>query len=205
MELSVSGLRIVVTEEVYQPAEDSFMLADAASHLNGSILEIGCGSGLASLSAAKSNPKNTVIGVDINQHAVKCARTNAKLNHLANVKFIESNLFANVPKKKFDAIMFNPPYLPTSEDELVKGPLNHAFDGGKNGRTVLERFLANFDNFLKPGGTLLLIQSSLNDKEKTITKLESFGYTVQIAKEEKFFFERLFLLKAVKPIIPTRH
>ncbi|HSB46853.1 MAG TPA: HemK2/MTQ2 family protein methyltransferase [Candidatus Bilamarchaeum sp.] len=199
MEIRFGRLVISVSPDVYPPAEDSFMLARGAESLRGEILEIGCGSGIASLSAALAGPGNKVLGLDINPEAVECARANAKANKITNALFMESDLFSAVPKRKFDAILFNPPYLPTGETERVAGPVNAAFDGGKDGRKVVGKFLLEFDRFLRPGGTLLLVQSSLNDLEKTKKALAKLGYGTEIAAEEKFFFERLYLLRASKP------
>ncbi len=199
MKLTHGGILLSVPDSVYPPAEDSFMLAAGALKLRGGILEIGCGSGIASLVCAKADPSNLVLGVDINPDAVRCARSNARSNRIPNASFIVSDLFARVQGKEFDAILFNPPYLPTAGSEKVGGSLNHAFDGGEDGRAVLDRFLGRFDRYLKPGGTLLLIQSSLNGREKTVKKLRSLGYKTRTIAEERFFFERLFLIKALKP------
>lgn len=198
MDIRFGRLLLSVPPEVYPPAEDSFMLAKGAEKLRGDILEIGCGSGIASLSAAAAERKNAVLGLDINPEAVRCAKENAKANKIRNARFAVSDLFSKAPKRKFDAIIFNPPYLPTSEAELIDGPINAAFDGGKDGRKVLNRFLLGFGRFLRPGGTLLLIQSSLNDLEKTKKRLGNLGYKVEIIDEERFFFERLYLVKASK-------
>jgi release factor glutamine methyltransferase len=199
MEFAHQGVRLSVPDDVYNPAEDSFMLADAAAKLRGGVLEIGCGSGFASLCCAKAARTNKVLGVDIAPQAVNCARDNAKMNNIKNASFLSSDLFSRVPEKKFDAVIFNPPYLPTSGSDWIAGPLNHAFNGGKDGREVVDRFLARFDAFLRPGGVLLLVQSSLNDLEKTKKRLKGLGYSVRTIKQEKFFFERLYLIRAVKP------
>lgn len=199
MELSHKDLRFTVPDSVYQPAEDSFMLADAAESLRGEVLEIGCGCGIASLVCAAADKNNNVTGIDINPAAVRCAAENARRNDIPNASFVQGNLFSPVGEKRFDAILFNPPYLPTSDDEKLKGGLNRAFDGGKDGRETLDRFLYEFDMHLVPGGTLSLIQSSLNDMEKTRRALTAMGYRCAIEKERAFFFEKLYLLKAEKP------
>ncbi|MEW6723128.1 MAG: HemK2/MTQ2 family protein methyltransferase [Candidatus Micrarchaeota archaeon] len=199
METRFRGLALDVPQDVYPPAEDSFMLAARAAFSKGEVLEVGCGSGIASLACAKANPENEVLGLDINPAAVACACANAAKNGIKNASFIGSDLFSSAPPKKFDAILFNPPYLPTSENERMEGAINHAFDGGEDGREVLGRFLGAFDGFLKPGGALLLVQSSLNGFEETEGALKSMGYSVRVAAEEKFFFERICLLEARKP------
>lgn len=191
----------MVPEDVYPPADDSLMLADAASELRGMILEVGCGCGIASLACAK-NGRSQVLGMDINPSAVRCAAENAALNNVRDATFIKSDLFSGVGGLRFDAIIFNPPYLPTKEAERIKGPLNHAFDGGDDGRKALGRFLEKFDNYLKPSGLLLLVQSSLNGPEATRAKLEALGYKVETAEKKSFFFESIYLLKAIKPSKP---
>ncbi|MBU0591840.1 MAG: HemK2/MTQ2 family protein methyltransferase [Candidatus Micrarchaeota archaeon] len=204
MELAYNDLVFKIPVSVYEPAEDSFMLAKGAAELKGKILEIGCGSGIVSLSNARQNPGNHVLGVDINPDAVECAKQNAKSNNLKNCEFVKSDLFSNVGQNadtitKFDAILFNPPYLPTGENERINDELNHAFDGGEDGRKVLDRFLVEFDNYLKQGGILLLVQSSLNDLEKTKSVLGNLGYKVEIQDQQDFFFEKLYLIKGQKP------
>lgn len=197
MELSWMGLHLSVPDSVYQPSDDSFMLADAAAGLGGEALEIGCGSGIVSLAAART--AKGVLGVDVNPEAVRCARENAARNGIKNAAFAGGDLFSAVPEgKKFDAILFNPPYLPTDESERLRGPLNRAFDGGKDGRAVLDRFLSEFGAHLSPGGALLLVQSSLNGPEKTRARLEGMGYSVETVSEKAFFFERLCVLRARK-------
>jgi release factor glutamine methyltransferase len=193
MEFLYDDLYLVVNENVYHPAEDSLMLADAAKGLKGNVLEVGSGSGLASLSAARS--ADSVLGVDINPEAVECARVNAERNSISNVEFKPSDLFSGV-EGQFDTILFNPPYLPTADDEHVAGQLDKAFDGGKDGRGVLDRFLERFQEHLKPKGILLLVQSSLNDLEETEAKLSSMGFRTEVMGQQDFFFEKLFLLKA---------
>ncbi len=203
MDFSYKGINLSIPDSVYAPAEDSFMLADAVENLSGSILEIGCGSGLVSLICTK-NIAAKVIGVDINPEAVACAKQNAKTNKISNVEFFKSDLFssAKLKGKKFDYTLFNPPYLPTSKDEKLNGKINHAYDGGKDGRVVLDKFLAKFDKYLKPNGSLFLIQSSLNSFEKTKEKLQSIGFSVEIINEQKFFFENLYLIKASRSTKP---
>lgn len=195
MELFYEGLRFFIPDNVYEPSEDSFMLANGAKLARGFVLDVGCGCGLASLVCAK-NEKNKVLGTDLNPDAVRCAIQNAQNNNIKNVSFLESNLFSNIPKSKFDAILFNPPYLPTEYNERIDGQLNIAFDGGKDGRKVLDLFLAEFDRYLKPEGSLFLLQSTLNGPRKTRSKLKNLGYSVIILEKKRFFFESIYLFKA---------
>ncbi len=196
MKIKVDGLNLEITPEVYEPSDDSFLLMKHSKKLRGSILDVGCGSGIQSLTNAYHNPGNSVTGIDINPKAVECSKYNAKMNAIENSEFGLSDLFEKVPKKIFDGIIFNPPYLPTRKKEKLKGGINRAFDGGKDGRLVVDRFLLRFGKYLALDGTLLLLQSSLNDLEKTKEMLEKQEFEAKILDEASFFFEKLYVIEA---------
>ncbi len=189
------GLELEVFPDVYEPAEDSFLLSKYAKGLRGRVLDIGTGCGIQALVCAKADPANRVLGVDLNPSAVRNARLNAEKNRVMNAEFLESDLFSDV-RGTFDAIIFNPPYLPTSEDEKVKGNLNLAFDGGPSGREITDRFLHEFPAFLKKDGTMLMIESSLAGIGSTEAKLRKVGFAARILDEEKFFFEKIAVIEA---------
>jgi release factor glutamine methyltransferase len=190
-------MKLEIFEGVYEPAEDSFMLAEHAKKLKGKILDMGTGCGIVALTNAKENRKNFVEGCDVNEKAVENARHNARINRIKNARFFVSDLFENIPKnKKYDWIVFNPPYLPTGNNEKIEGGLNAAFDGGRSGRKVLDRFLKGCKEHLKKGGGLMLLSSSLNGHEETLKKLERMGFRVEVLCEERFFFERLYVVRA---------
>ncbi len=198
-EISFGTLRLSIAPTVYEPSEDSFLLATYASSLSGKILEMGCGSGIVSLSAAKANSKNEILGVDINPAAVECARRNAERNGIRNCKFAQSDLFANVDGK-FDTILFNPPYLPTTRDErlAIEGE-NAAYDGGKYGFEVAKHFIQEAPGHLAPKGRVAVIATSLNDGiKKTLEELEKCAGSPQILAQESFLFEKIALIEAVK-------
>jgi len=198
-EISFGTLGISMLPRVYEPAEDSFLLATYASSLSGSILEVGCGSGIVSLSAAQANPKNTVLGVDINPKAVKCSEANARANGIKNAAFIKSDLFSEIPpSQKFDFILFNPPYLPTTRRERLLSPEeNAAYDGGASGLNVFKRFILGAPGRLSGLGRVAVIATSLgNGIEKTSALLQAHVGKASVLAEEKFFFEKLALLEA---------
>ena len=65
-------IKIETFEGVYEPAEDSWMMCNYLPNDLGSVLEIGCGSGIISIHLAKKG--NLVTSVDINPKAVKAAK-----------------------------------------------------------------------------------------------------------------------------------
>ena len=96
--------------------------------------------------------------------------------------------------RKFDVILFNTPYLPTSNDEILDDDLNYAFDGGPDGRKVIDVFLNQVKSYLNENGKLQMIQSSLSDIDKTLEKLDYQGFISEIGASEKFFFEEIVLI-----------
>ena len=197
---SFGDLKLVIENTVYEPAEDSFLLAKYAAKLKGNILEIGTGSGIVALSAATADAGNCVLGADINPAAVECAKANAKRNGISNCEFIESDLFSEVSKgRKFDAILFNPPYLPTTKrHRLVNEMENAAYDGGKSGLNVFMRFVKDTPTYLVQGGKVAVIATSLGGGvEMTTLALKKHIGATRVISQESFFFEKIVLLEAI--------
>lgn len=184
---------------VYEPAEDSFLLADAAleeAEPGMRILEIGAGSGFVS-AVLRTNIKGIrAFATEINPHAARCAKANG-------VEVIRTDLFKGIKsgnkEASFDIILFNPPYLPTSEDEKVPGWLNYAFDGGTSGRETLDRFLDDVRDYLKPRGKILILISSITGLEAVEEKMIKMGFEVDVVRRKKISFEELMVLKGELP------
>jgi release factor glutamine methyltransferase len=184
-------------DNVYVPAEDSYLLADNLEIEKGqSVLEIGTGSGVVAMYASRLTDRITV--TDINFDACELARKNFEENNIENIEILFGNLFEPVKNRKFDVILFNTPYLPTEEGEVLEDTINYAFDGGLNGRKVIDMFLNEVGNHLNEGGTVQLIQSSLSGNDETLTRLDELGFIAEIKASEHFFFEDITLINAYK-------
>ncbi|WP_087036061.1 HemK2/MTQ2 family protein methyltransferase [Thermococcus litoralis] len=184
------GLKIKLHPQVYEPAEDTFLLAENLRVKEGDVaLDVGTGTGIIALLMAKK--AKFVLGVDINPIAVELARKNARLNGITNVEFRQSDLFENV-EGEFDIITFNAPYLPGKPEE----PIDLALVGGESGREVLDRFLEEFPNYLKENGVVQIVQSSITGIEETLKKLKSKGFVAEITAKERYFFEDIVVITA---------
>lgn len=193
----MADFKINTDDNVYVPAEDSYLLADnLLIKEEQSVLEIGTGSGIVAMYASKLTDKITV--TDINFDACQLAEKNFRENDIENIEILWGNLFEVVKDRKFDVILFNTPYLPTEDDEVLDDTINYAFDGGLNGRKVIDLFLNEVGNHLNDGGIVQLIQSSLSGNEETLDKLDELGFIAEIAASEHFFFEDITLINAYK-------
>jgi release factor glutamine methyltransferase len=186
-----------VGENVYEPAEDSFLFAENLQVTEkGKVIDMGTGCGiLGILAAAKADE---VLAVDINPYAVACAKENAKLNQISDkIFFIQGDLFGPVRVgKKFDVILFNAPYLP-SEDVEESSWLVRAWAGGISGLDVINGFIREAPKYLKHDGEILLMQSTLSNVEETFRRFKERGLTASVvAKRDLPFFETIVLLKA---------
>jgi release factor glutamine methyltransferase len=184
-------------DNVYIPAEDSYLLADNLEIKPGqSVLEIGTGSGIVAMYASRLTDRITV--TDINFDACMLAEKNFKANNIEDIEILFGNLFEVVKDRKFDVILFNTPYLPTEDDEVLDETINYAFDGGLNGRKDIDLFLNEVGNHLNDGGIVQMIQSSLSGNDETLAKLDELGFIAEIAASEHFFFEDITLINAYK-------
>jgi len=165
---------------MYEPQEDSFLLLKHIRHYShGHVLDMGTGSGILAIEAAKKASK--VIAADIDNDAI--AHLKKKI-HNKKITFIVSDLFSNI-KDKFDLIIFNPPYLPSTNVKHID------LDGGRNGTEIIERFLKQSKKHLKDNGKILLLCSSLNKDIEKLFKKHDYRYNK--IDEAPLFFEKLFV------------
>ena len=204
--IEIKNILIKIHPKVYEPAEDSELLINNLVDVkNKTVLDVGTGTGIQAINALKKGAKR-VIGIDINPYAIETAKENALLNKLKlneDIFFFESDLFKNMDEiknelniDKFDVILFNAPYLPTSEEEKLEKYLNYAFDGGIDGRKVLDRFIDEVGNYLKENGTIQIVQSSLTGEEKTLKLLKKYGFKAKKTASMRFPYEELQIITA---------
>ena len=183
---------VKTAQQVYEPAEDSFLLADAAlSEVRDRdrVLEVGCGSGIIS-AVIKANTKASVVGIEINPFAARCSKENG-------IEVIRGDLLSCITGE-FDLIIFNPPYLPTNEMERTKDWINAALDGGYDGRSIIKRFLNEAGNCLSNNGKILLLISSMTGIGEVRSELISLGYSILEISRERLDFEQLIVLAATR-------
>ncbi len=175
------GLRLEA-RGAYMPREDSYILADVVDrYAYGRVLDIGTGTGIQAIVAAKKGLE--VTASDIDPRALECARSNARLNHV-EIEFVQSDVFSNI-KGRYNTIIFNPPYLPSRWFQ----PKNVALSGGRHGREFIERFIGECRGFALEDHIFLLLESSFNRYQNDIKSLNA-----ELAAKRHYFFEDIVVL-----------
>jgi release factor glutamine methyltransferase len=178
-------MRLVRLPGVFRPRSDTWMLArETVASLRGddSVLELCTGSGAVALEAAAAGAR--VTAVDVSRRSVATVRLNALLRGI-HVSALRGSLFEPVAGARFDLIATNPPYVPAPSDTLpARGP-ERAWDAGRDGRALIDPICDAAPEHLVPGGTILIVHSSLCGVNATVSLLERGGLQVDVPVRER--------------------
>ncbi len=171
---------------VYEGGEDSFLLIEKAKNIKNKVcLDLGAGNLLISEELIKNN--NKVVASDIDYGIFKQKKF-VELKKEKNFYYVNANLLKCF-KRKFDYILFNPPYLPFDEKE----GFNFDTTGGKEGWETSLKFLEQLNNALKIEGIVYLIVSNYT-KNKIDNFLNKSLFEYEIKKHLSFLpFEEIWL------------
>ncbi len=127
------------------------------------IADVGTGSGIIAICAAKHLPQVKVTAIDRSPAALAVARENAQQHGVAErIEFLESDLFSTLgPEHKFNIVASNPPYVREAEFATLAPSVRNfephlALVAGPRGTEVIERLVPQAANRLLTGGWLLL-------------------------------------------------
>jgi release factor glutamine methyltransferase len=126
------------------------------------ILDIGAGSGCIAISLASRLKSARLVATDVTADALEIARRNAERNDVAaRIEFRRGPDYDSVSGEEFNAIVSNPPYIPTADiASLAVDVRDHeprsALDGGADGLDIIRRLIARAPDHLIPGGWLLM-------------------------------------------------
>ncbi|WP_221569198.1 class I SAM-dependent methyltransferase [Alkalihalobacillus sp. TS-13] len=135
---------------------------------DGGILDMGCGYGPIGLSLAAAYPDTLVSMVDINERAIELSKKNAMRNQLDNVTIYQSNLFEQVRKNDFGAILTNPPI--------------------RAGKSVVHAIFEQAYDHLVNDGELWIVIQKKQGAPSAIEKLESIFVNVEVVERNKGYF-----------------
>ena len=146
------------------------------------VLDLCTGTGALALAAAEQGAHATA--VDVSRRAVWNVRLNGMLNRV-RVRALTGDMFDPVAGRQFDVIVTNPPYVPGPDERLPEHGIERAWHAGLDGRVLIDRICAAAAAYLKPGGAILLVHSSVNGEEETLERLAATGLEADVALRER--------------------
>jgi len=163
---------------VYRAESDTQVLIDEmrrGAYAQGRrVLDVGTGSGAIALAAARAGA-SSVTAVDLSARSVAAARLNAALAGL-RLDVRQGDLFAPVAGERFDLVVSNPPYVPAATARLPRHTRARCWDGGVDGRAVLDRICSGAADVLTADGQVLLVHSALCGTQATVDALGDAGF-----------------------------
>eukprot|EP01025_Chloroclados_australasicus_P068952 TRINITY_DN9644_c0_g1_i1.p1 TRINITY_DN9644_c0_g1~~TRINITY_DN9644_c0_g1_i1.p1 ORF type:complete len:227 (+),score=29.80 TRINITY_DN9644_c0_g1_i1:227-907(+) len=202
-----------MNSQIYEPSDDSFALIDAIVQDQNLlkrvapkiVVELGSGSGYITCSLKLVfNYLNVFCQcwtTDISSQAINATNITLKQHNILNeIECIQMDLFSNfMCNKQIDILVFNPPYVPTPEEELLREDVGRAWAGGYKGRQVMDKVLNKLDTILSSQGIMYLVTVHDNEPEQIIDDINSNGLFVgEIALERAADEERLYILRIMR-------
>lgn len=187
---------------VYRPQHDSWLLIDTLVRndmvTGRRVVDLCAGSGVVAIAAAEMGASE-VTALDISPSAVRCTQANA----LAAQVDVDARLGSwtqALEHEPFDIVVCNPPYVPVgphtcAEADVATGPVA-SWDGGPDGRLVLDPLCRSAAAILAGGGSLFLVQSEFADVEQSVTLLRATGLDADICATQRIPFGPVLHLQA---------
>ncbi|WP_367577384.1 peptide chain release factor N(5)-glutamine methyltransferase [Snodgrassella alvi] len=158
------GRRFQVSEAVLIPRPETEHLVDAVlAHLpaQGTLWDLGTGSGAIAVTIACERPDAQIWAADISEEALAVAQANASALQ-AQVRFGQGSWYQAQPQPaphSVDVIVSNPPYIDAQDPHLQQGDLRfepqQALTDNHNGLSAFETIIAGAKDFLRADGWLL--------------------------------------------------
>jgi release factor glutamine methyltransferase len=165
-------------------------------NFNGSILDLGTGSGAIILALCKTLKSARGVGLDKSQNAISLSKENLKLNNIKNVSFEKLDWYSDKIEDSFDVIISNPPYLSeeewaNAEPEVKKFDPKTALVANQNGIADLKKIIKIGGQNLKMGGGLFL-EIGTDQKNELKENLSHNFENIEILKDlsnyDRFIF-----------------
>lgn len=154
---------------------------------NKSLLELGAGSGLISIAAAKQGAK--VTSSDINEQALLALIENAEKNSV-HLSIIHSDLFGSLAGKSFDYIIINPPFYP----QEARNNLERAWFAGLDYQ-YFQRLFAGMHPFLEPHTQVWMILSEDTSTLHIEDIAKIAGLSMEVVEKKRILWEWNFIYK----------
>ena len=168
------GMELHINPNVLIPRQDTELLVDLIINQHNDqgkidILDLGTGSGAIGIALGNRFKNAKILLSDISLNATNIAKKNILRHKLKNISVIQSDWFTKIPKKKFEVIVSNPPYIDKSDVHLKDKALlyepQEALISKQEGYADIIEIIKISPKFLKPNGTLY-IEHGYNQHKK---------------------------------------
>lgn len=178
------SLDLLVNKNVLIPRPETELLVDLVlkKYSNNepiSCADLGTGSGAIALAIASERPNWEIVATDKYQEALILANNNAQRLGLDNVEFYQGNWCRALPKKKYNLIISNPPYIAKNDSHLrstIRFEPKHALVAGADGLDAIRMIVEQAKAKLAPNG-LLLLEHGYDQAAKVRQLMAEQGYT----------------------------
>ena len=191
-ETEFMSLDFFVREGVLIPRSDTEILVETVIDKIGdkktTVADICTGSGCIGISIAHYKKNTDVELFDISDIALETVEKNIKRNNVSDrVKSYKMDILNEYPKKKYDVVVSNPPYIEKAVIETLQTEVKDyepriALDGGEDGLVFYRRIAETAHNFLKKGG-LLAFEIGYNQGESVRGLMQNDFYDTEVIKD----------------------
>lgn len=194
--ITINGFDMRVSTGVFHPSYffSSTYFAEFISKLdlkNKNLLDLGCGSGILSLTAYKNGAN--VVAVDISTTAVNDTKFNFTTNfktQTGKYKIIQSDLFSSLEQQIFDVIVINPPYF----FKAAQNDMEMAWNCGERGEYFTELF-EKLNVYSGPNSQIYMILAENCEIDRIQRIAASSNFKLEVANERKIKWEHNFIYK----------
>jgi release factor glutamine methyltransferase len=149
-----------LSKDTLIPRSDTEILVSTAVRLlkrKGRFADLCTGSGCIAISVLKRRPDLSAVAIDISEGAVEIASKNSKENGVQErLEILCADVRSTPLKDRYDAILANPPYIPTSVVDTLSPELSYeprlALDGGEDGMDLYRYIIEHYCNNLNDEG-----------------------------------------------------
>lgn len=171
----------------YPVQADTWLLADTLHELElaagARVLDMCTGTGALAVAAGLGGAA-AVTAVDISVRSTANAWINSRW-HGVPTRVVRGDLFqALAARERFDVVVCNPPYVPSLRRRPSRHRQSRAWDAGRDGRLLIDRICVDAFDWLRPGGTLLMVHSTVSNETRSLERLRDRGFDARIIRRQ---------------------
>jgi len=198
------SLAFEVTPDVLIPRPETEHLIEAFLELPTGetplVVDLGTGSGILAVVAARERPGARVIATDVSRAALAVAERNAARHGVAaRLEFVAGDLYAALDglglERRVDVILSNPPYVGEADlaalaPEVRDHEPRSALTPGPDGLAAHRRIAAGAPAFVAPGGHLI-VEIGLGQSAAARALYEAAGFEVLAIRPDLAGIDRI--------------